>query len=509
MIAIECKILGAFLALGCCSCVGRPLQGVLIPTTESMEGTTHVAVLIATTRQRATDDAGQMFNRARSSTTAYAEIVVSIPPQDMRETGAIQWPISPPGDPHRHFVTLSAERLDQPHFNAALAAVAKGTRRNNAMIFVHGFKNRFDDAVYRLAQIVQDSGAPVIPVLFSWPSLGVVGLRAYEYDRESAGQSSDSLEDLIDTVSLSPSVREVTILCHSMGCLVALSALQSRAMRTGSIGAKIKNVLLVAPDVNVNAFCEQMQQMGTSRPRSVAGRSRAEDIQLNVGRCNTAWRRQSRRGAIQERFQAREGLGNRFDPSGRKGAFESIQGGRPRYGKDRASACRGSTIGGRNIWERLMSKSYLSVSMCALALVFAQPVFAQTQPVRVGGLTCDTGPRVGLLIGSKQRMNCVFRSNATGQQYRYTGRITRLGLDVGITGGGRLFWGVFAPTSHIGPGALRGTYVGASGNASLGLGLGANVLVGGSNRTISLQPLSVEGQVGVNLALGVAGLTLQ
>jgi hypothetical protein len=133
------------------------------------------------------------------------------------------------------------------------------------------------------------------------------------------------------------------------------------------------------------------------------------------------------------------------------------------------------------------------------------------QPVRVGGLTCDTGPRVGLLVGSRQRMNCVFRSNTTGQQYRYRGRITRLaklGLDVGIARGGRLFWGVFAPTTHIGPGALRGTYVGAGGNASLGLGLGANVLVGGSHRTISLQPLSVEGQVGINLALGVAGLTL-
>jgi len=155
-----------------------------------------------------------------------------------------------------------------------------------------------------------------------------------------------------------------------------------------------------------------------------------------------------------------------------------------------------------------MSKSYLRVIMCALALAFVQPAFAQGQPVRVGGLTCDTGPRVGLLIGSKQRMNCVFLSSATGRQYHYRGRITRLGLDVGITGGGRLFWGVFAPTSHIGPGALRGTYVGASGNASLGVGFGANVLVGGSNRTISLQPLSIEGQLGINLALGVAGLRL-
>jgi uncharacterized protein DUF992 len=159
------------------------------------------------------------------------------------------------------------------------------------------------------------------------------------------------------------------------------------------------------------------------------------------------------------------------------------------------------------VLERLMLKNLLSLALCTLALIFATPAPAQTQPVRVGGLTCDTGPRIGLLVGSRQRMACVFRSN-TGREYRYRGRITRLGIDVGVTGGGRLFWAVFAPTTHIGPGALRGTYVGAGGSASVGFGLGANVLVGGSNRTISLQPLSIEGQFGINLALGVAGLRL-
>jgi len=190
------------LALACSSCAGRPLQGVLVPAAESAEGTSRVPIVIATTRQRATDDTGQMFNRNRSPTMSYAKIVVSIPPDDMRTTGAIQWPASPPGNPHRDFVTLSAEHLDKRDFGGALAAVAKGTRRSKALIFVHGFNNRFDDAVYRLAQIVQDSGAPVVPVLFSWPSRGVVGLSAYEFDRESAILSRDSLEELIDTVSL-------------------------------------------------------------------------------------------------------------------------------------------------------------------------------------------------------------------------------------------------------------------------------------------------------------------
>ena len=156
-----------------------------------------------------------------------------------------------------------------------------------------------------------------------------------------------------------------------------------------------------------------------------------------------------------------------------------------------------------------MLKTCLSAILCAFVVALSAPAFAQAQPVRVGGLTCDTGPRVGLVLGSRQQLRCVFRSNATGRNYTYTGTIGRIGLDLGVTAGGRLLWAVFAPTSHVGRGTLRGTYVGASGNASFGIGLGANVLIGGSNRTISLQPLSVEGQIGINLAAGVARLTLR
>jgi hypothetical protein len=138
-----------------------------------------------------------------------------------------------------------------------------------------------------------------------------------------------------------------------------------------------------------------------------------------------------------------------------------------------------------------MSKICRLAVLCASMIALTGPAFAQVQPIRAGGLTCDAAPRVGLVVGSRQNQRCVFRSNATGRQYGYTGTIRRIGLDVGGTGEGRLFWGVFAPTLHVGYGVLRGIYVGASGNMSFGLGLGANVLVGGSHRTISLQPLSV------------------
>jgi hypothetical protein len=122
-------------------------------------------------------------------------------------------------------------------------------------------------------------------------------------------------------------------------------------------------------------------------------------------------------------------------------------------------------------------------------------------------LTCKTSASVGLIVGSRQRLRCQYKSNQ-GWVQNYSGVINRIGLDLGVTAGGVMAWGVLANTSNLTRTALNGRFVGASGDISLGLGVGANVLVGGSQKTISLQPLSVEGQVGVNLALGVAGMTL-
>lgn len=145
------------------------------------------------------------------------------------------------------------------------------------------------------------------------------------------------------------------------------------------------------------------------------------------------------------------------------------------------------------------------------ALAAAVPATASAQSsVEVGTLSCQLAPSVGLLVGSRQRMNCVFALANTSRRETYRGTITRLGLDVGITAGGRLIWAVRSKTNlPIGKRTLAGTYVGASGDVALGLGVGANALIGGTNRTIALQPLSVSGSVGVSLAVGVAGLRLQ
>jgi hypothetical protein len=150
----------------------------------------------------------------------------------------------------------------------------------------------------------------------------------------------------------------------------------------------------------------------------------------------------------------------------------------------------------------------LVVFGAALSAIGSASAQAQTNR-RVGVLTCRLAPSVGLIIGSRQRMDCRFTSNQGGYTERYLGSVTRFGLDLGITAGGVMTWVVLARTNRIGRGALAGNFVGASGDIAFGVGVGANVLVGGSRRTISLQPLSVSGQVGINLAVGVAGLTLR
>jgi hypothetical protein len=151
----------------------------------------------------------------------------------------------------------------------------------------------------------------------------------------------------------------------------------------------------------------------------------------------------------------------------------------------------------------------LIVGVCAVSvavIALASPSAAQSR-VKTGMLECDVSGGVGLIVGSRKQMTCTF-SPASGPREAYFGTIGKFGLDIGATSGGRMAWAVYAPTTG-GPAALAGTYAGASGEATVGAGLGANVLVGGSNRTIALQPVSVQGQTGLNLAVGVAGLELR
>jgi hypothetical protein len=132
---------------------------------------------------------------------------------------------------------------------------------------------------------------------------------------------------------------------------------------------------------------------------------------------------------------------------------------------------------------------------------------AQSQ-VKVGTLTCSGKGGPGLIVGSQKAFACSFSPTA-GRAERYTATMTRIGLDVGVTGDTVLVWAVFAPSSSVRPGVLAGEYAGASADAAIAVGGGANVLVGGSKNTISLQPLSVQGQSGLNVAVGATSMTLR
>ena len=132
----------------------------------------------------------------------------------------------------------------------------------------------------------------------------------------------------------------------------------------------------------------------------------------------------------------------------------------------------------------------------------------QMQRVQVGVLECRGGASVGFIVGSVTNLGCVLRATGQPDDF-YVATIRKVGLDLGITQESALAWGVFAPVNRLGPGDLSGNYAGAQGSATLGVGVGGNVLVGGSNNSIALQPLSVQGQVGVAVAAGLESLELR
>jgi hypothetical protein len=153
----------------------------------------------------------------------------------------------------------------------------------------------------------------------------------------------------------------------------------------------------------------------------------------------------------------------------------------------------------------------LRLALLAVMTMLSLPAAAQSPNwTQVGSLMCKVNPNVGFIIFGHQPMECTFTpSLAPAPPQYYDGAINTVGLDVGVSAGSILGWGVFAPTTGVAPGALAGEYVGASGDIGIGVGAGANVLVGGSVRTFALQPLSLQGSIAINVVLGVSSLKLR
>ena len=146
------------------------------------------------------------------------------------------------------------------------------------------------------------------------------------------------------------------------------------------------------------------------------------------------------------------------------------------------------------------------MAVAVLSAFVASPAGAQATRIEIGTLRCSLSSSIGLVVASERNVSCIFSSD-NGPDEPYEGQMTRIGVDLGFTTGGRIIWEVFATTNRY-AGMLSGVYVGATAEASIAVGLGANVLVGGSNRSVALQPVSVQGQSGFNIAAGVGELTL-
>jgi hypothetical protein len=157
----------------------------------------------------------------------------------------------------------------------------------------------------------------------------------------------------------------------------------------------------------------------------------------------------------------------------------------------------------------MMKKISLLIGTAAIAaLAFAAPANAAKAGVKVGSLVCNVSSGWGFVFGSSKDLHCHYRPNH-GTVDRYTGDITKFGVDIGYTSGGVLVWEVIAPTSDLRPGALEGEYIGGTASATVGVGVGAHALIGGLDKSITLQPLSLEGNKGLNVAAGIGQMTLK
>ena len=251
------------LSLAAClsGCAGRA-EGVLVPTAEAATAAgPQVDMLVATTRSPA-EEPGILFSGERGTGLKITDIAVSIPPDANRKVGEVQWPKKLPADPAREFATARVAPVDAAGARRWLVRHLPPSGR--VLVFVHGFNNRYEDAVYRFAQIVHDSKADVAPILFTWPSRA--SIFDYNYDKESTNYSRDALEEMLDSIADNPKVREVTVMAHSMGSWLTVEALRQMAIRDGRVSPKIQNVILASPDLDVDVFGQQYRALGSSRP---------------------------------------------------------------------------------------------------------------------------------------------------------------------------------------------------------------------------------------------------
>ncbi len=247
----------SFMLSGC----GHPI-GVMQPVSlaPSVSKSVQVDMLVATTRQPS-GDPSTLFNGERSPKPSMTDVAVSIPMK--RPAGTVQWPKRLPPDPATEFAVTRVKQIKT--VAQGRAWFRQHIQGGHALVFVHGFNNRYEDSVFRLAQIVHDSGMQATPILFTWPSRAE--LTGYEYDKESTNYSRTAFEQSLRVLATDPEVKDITILAHSMGTWLAVESLRQMGIRDGHVNSKIKNVILASPDIDIQVFAKQFVEMGDPKPK--------------------------------------------------------------------------------------------------------------------------------------------------------------------------------------------------------------------------------------------------
>ncbi len=251
------------LALTLVGCASRPGPELLVPVATA-PGTKSVSIYVATARKRGTPSEN-VFTAERANTLNFAKFTIAIPPN--HQSGNIEWPAGAP-DPRVSFATIDQAVLTDTEFRKAVALPSQSSRqgkKQNVLIFVHGYNNNFQESLYRLAQIDADAGFNGTPVLFAWPSQGDV--TKYGADKEAADYSRDYLIELLTMVTSSSQVGEIMVVAHSMGSMVTAEALRElRISRRDRVIARLGRVVLAAPDIDVDVFQSQVQAIGPLNP---------------------------------------------------------------------------------------------------------------------------------------------------------------------------------------------------------------------------------------------------
>lgn len=272
----------AVACIGLAACSSVDLDGITGSTglvssaSASQAQGRQVQLFVASTRKAKVDDSGEA-----SRAVHHAMSAVSIPPG--HEPGVIERPSFTSESPRRHVVVARERRLDQESFLQDVAVQVSGRvgASRDVLVFVHGFNVNYDEARWRLAQIVADSGFAGVPVLFTWPSRNKI--LGYGSDKESATAARDPLDQLLQQLAAVPGVGRVHVLAHSMGAWLAMESLrQADLAGRGDLGGHLGEVMLAAPDIDIDVFRAQMAYVGRNARVSVFASS--GDRALSVSR---------------------------------------------------------------------------------------------------------------------------------------------------------------------------------------------------------------------------------